>query len=1278
MSKNSEFEKFTKKYQVNKTLRFALISQENTQKYITDRSILEHDIERDQAYKSVKKLMDDYYKAFIDECLDDIELDWVALADAIKKFRKKELGQDKLKLEQEKARNEISARFKKMPEFKKIFKKEFINELLPEFCKTQGVEEEKSEQIKLFSKFVVYFDGYFKVREDMFGAEEKSNVISYRIVNENFPVYLNNISMFQEVKEKYSFLYDIVANNIKAEIKKMPDLDDWQEYFSVEGYNRVLTQKAIDKYNYIIGILNKESNLYQQNNKQKNKIVFARIHKQMLSERESFSFIPEQFKSDDEVIDALQYFMTQMNENKILNRISNLYEKTNFNSSGIFIAPDMLTDVSQKVYGDWNYLERALREKLLDGVTKITKKKTEEVERIIIKQAHSISELSECAEEYEKKRENETDNDISKLFDDVPNIVEEIRNSEKQYIEQLTKRKKSLLEDKETTSNIKQYLDACQVLLHFLKMFNVDSTLPKYYAFYEEADDIYSRLQELIPLYNKVRNYVTQKPYKTEKYKLNFERSDFLHGWSKEYGSKEAIIFKKGELFYLGIIEKKLSQKDIDKLSEDIEPENQGIRYVYDFQKPDNKNIPRLFIRSKGEKYAPAVEKYHLPINDIIDIYDNGKFKTEYRKINEEEYKDALVKMIDYFKLGFTKHESFKQYHFIWKESDQYENIAEFYKDVENSCYMLSEENINFNVVREYAQEGKIYLFQIYNKDFAVGSTGTPNLHTLYWKSLFSKENLDKTIIKLNGQAEIFRREASITEPISHKKGEKLVNRWDKEKEPIPDAIYQEIYQYENGKISEISKKAKQYIDSNKVNIKEVTHEIIKDRRYTRPQYLLHVPVTINFMEPEQPYKFNTMVRATLKNNPNVNIIGIDRGERNLIYVSLINQRGEILEQKRFNIIQTAHGDVKYHAKLQQREEERNNARRSWKTIGNIKELKEGYLSQVIHEIVQMMIDNNAIIVMEDLNRGFKRGRMKVEKQVYQKFEKMLIEKLNYLSFKTTKDGQQKNALECGGVLNGYQLSDKFVSFQKLGRQNGFIFYVPASYTSKIDPATGFVDIFCKLQNTHVDDMRKFLSKFDKIYWDKSLENFVFCFNYDNFDTTQTSYIKEWTVTSCGKRILWSKSQGYYEREPKIELQKLFTKNDISYSDERNLVNDIATMDNTVIKGIYEIFRIILLIRNSRAIDSDDPQDMRNSDYIYSPAIADGRQFDSRENYEDCKRTFPIDADANGAYHIALKGLMYLRKISDKALNDGTMDEKELNITVQEWLRFVQNKEYLK
>ena len=43
-----------------------------------------------------------------------------------------------------------------------------------------------------------------------------------------------------------------------------------------------------------------------------------------------------------------------------------------------------------------------------------------------------------------------------------------------------------------------------------------------------------------------------------------------------------------------------------------------------------------------------------------------------------------------------------------------------------------------------------------------------------------------------------------------------------------------------------------------------------------------------------------------------------------------------------------------------------------------------------------MMVEYNAIVVLEDLNMGFMRGRQKIERSVYEQFEHMLIDKLNF------------------------------------------------------------------------------------------------------------------------------------------------------------------------------------------------------------------------------------------------------------------------------------------
>lgn len=64
--------------------------------------------------------------------------------------------------------------------------------------------------------------------------------------------------------------------------------------------------------------------------------------------------------------------------------------------------------------------------------------------------------------------------------------------------------------------------------------------------------------------------------------------------------------------------------------------------------------------------------------------------------------------------------------------------------------------------IDKLVDEGKIYLFQLYNKDFSPHSKGTPNLHTLYFKMLFDERNLEDVVYRLNGEAEMFYRPASI------------------------------------------------------------------------------------------------------------------------------------------------------------------------------------------------------------------------------------------------------------------------------------------------------------------------------------------------------------------------------------------------------------------------------------------------------------------------------------------------------------------------------------
>jgi len=164
-------------------------------------------------------------------------------------------------------------------------------------------------------------------------------------------------------------------------------------------------------------------------------------------------------------------------------------------------------------------------------------------------------------------------------------------------------------------------------------------------------------------------------------------------------------------------------------------------------------------------------------------------------------------------------------------------------------------------------------------------------------------------------------------------------------------------------------------IPRNKDAYSKFPYDIIKNKRYTVDKFQFHVPITMNFKN-DGVGNINPMVWNYLKDTDDVYVLGIDRGERNLLYYSLIDKTGNIVEQDSLNVI----GDYDYLNKLNEREVERDNARKSWKCIEGIKELKAGYLSQVIHKIAQLMVKYHAIVVLEDLNFGFKRSRQKFRK----------------------------------------------------------------------------------------------------------------------------------------------------------------------------------------------------------------------------------------------------------------------------------------------------------
>lgn len=1262
------------------------------------KQFLEKDQERADVYPEIKNLIDEIHRGFIEDTLTNFSFVWKPLFEDFELYQserdksKKATKKKDLEKISKWSKKKIVEAFKKHPDYDKLFKDGLFKELLPALIENSSESEisNKEEALAVFDRFSTYFVGFHENRKNMYSEEEKSTAISYRIVNENFPKFYANVKLYNYLKENFPQIISETEESLKNHLngKKLDDI------FNVESFNDVLAQSGIDFYNTVIGGistetekvqgLNEKINLTRQKlpaeekNKLRGKMVV--LFKQILSDRGTSSFIPVGFNNNDEVYSSVKSFNDEFVNLSVCETKELFKQVAEFNLSEIYVPAKSLTSFSQNIFGSWSILTEGLFLLEKDKVKKaLSENQEEKINKEIAKKDYSLAELQVAYERYCNEHNFSVEKNCKDYFD-VVDYRTENEKSDKKKVSILSAITDSyskidfenihdLQQEKEAATPIKTYLDEVQNLYHHLKLVDYRGEEQKDSTFYSKLDEIITQLSEIIPLYNKVRNFVTKKPGEMKKIKMMFDCSSLLGGWGTDYGTKEAHIFIDSGKYYLGIINEKLSKEDVELLKKSSE--RMVTKVIYDFQKPDNKNTPRLFIRSKGTNYAPAVSQYNLPIESIIDIYDRGLFKTEYRKINPEVYKESLIKMIDYFKLGFERHESYKHYPFCWKESSKYNDIGEFYKDVINSCYHLHFEKVNYDNLLKLVENNKIFLFQIYNKDFAEKKSGKKNLHTLYWENLFSEENLKDVCLKLNGEAELFWRKPSLNkEKVTvHKKGSILVNRTTSDGKSIPEDIYQEIYQFKNKMIDNLSENAKSLLDSGVVVCKEATHDITKDNRFTEDTYLFHCPITMNFKAPDKSNKeFNNQVLEVLSDNPDVKIIGLDRGERHLIYLSLINQKGEIELQKTLNLVEQVRNDktvkVNYQEKLVHKEGDRDKARKNWKTIGNIKELKEGYLSNVVHEIAKMMIENNAIVVMEDLNFGFKRGRFAVERQIYQKFENMLIEKLNYLVFK------DKKAADFGGVLNAYQLTNKSADVSDVYKQCGWLFYIPAAYTSKIDPKTGFANLFVTKGLTNVEKKKEFFDKFDSIRYDSKENCFVFGFDYgkicDNAD-----FKKMWEVYTKGERLVYYKTERKsISINPTEELKSIFDDFGINWNSEENFIDSVHTIQAE--KSNAKFFDILLRMFNVTL-------QMRNSipnteiDYLISPVkSADGTFFDSREELKKGKKAkLPIDADANGAYHIALKGLYLLQ-------NDFNRDKKGViqNISNADWFKFVQEKKY--
>lgn len=1327
--KAKNFEDFTNLYELSKTLRFELKPVGKTQEMLEENKVFDKDEIIQEKYRKTKKYFDCLHREFVKESLENAKLSGLekynkALKN-VKKITRETASKDKknleiiLEKEEKRLREEIVALFNikakdwsekyiglKNKDIKILDEEAVFSAILKEKYgkeKESFVLDKNGEKISIFDEwkgFTGYFTKFFETRRNFYkdeiskgGKSGKAGQISTRIVDQNLRRFVENIETINFIKKNYpDFSFSEVVKEYGFGTEIVCNLNFYA--------SNCIFQDGIDKYNKdFVGKIKSVINFYRQKNKVK--VPYLKIlDKQILSEKEKFI---DEVEDDICLKTVLTNFLeTGENKTKILKNLFAQFvsNQEKFDLTKIYFSKKGFEQISRKWTSETGLWEEKLAQVFKDQEKKVLKKKEsgeypfpdfislaylkKSLEKIFEEKKEkeeTIMEINFWKEKYEKPKAvkiiiwNQFLEIFKLEFDQLFKKTFQTYKGERIagydiFADNLSKNLKNekIEKNKELKIIVKEFADSLLSIYQFSKYFAVEKS-KKWDDSIRTDDEFYNNLEygfldeyykdsfeKIITPYNLLRNYLTKKPWESvQKWKLNFENSTLAGGWDKNKETDNfAVILRKEEKYFLGLMKKGCNYLFEDKNKEKFS----GTGYqkmVYKLLPGANKMLPKVFFSKLNIDFFNPSSKI-LKIRNHSSHTKGGNPQEGFVK-KDFNLKDCHI-LINFFKESLVKHKEWKDFDFTFSNTSSYKDISDFYREVEKGGYKIFWDNISESYIEEKNKNGEFYLFQIKNKDWNKGSTGTKNLHTLYFENLFSQTNFDKSFVfKLNGQAEIFYRPKVTAEQLGYKKdkqGEKVINH----------------------------------------------------KRYNKDKTFFHMPIALNRgVEKPFPAKFNKNLNEFLANNSDINIIGVDRGEKHLAYYSVINQKQEILDSGTLNIVENFDNNgnkiysnekkivevrnnkneivdyelkqtgkkvsyIDYKLLLEYKEKKRLVERQTWQAVESIKDLKKGYISQVIKKLADLAIEHNAIIVFEDLNMRFKQIRGGIEKSVYQQLEKALIEKLNFLVNKGEVDSKK-----AGHLLKAYQLTAPIEAFKDMGKQTGVLFYTTASYTSKIDPVTGWrPNLYLKKGNADLN--KKTILKFSKIEFVN--DRFEFSYDIKKFQE-QKEYPKntKWTVCSCVERFRWNRelnnNKGGYDHYENLtdEFKKLFESVDIDISE--NIYDQTKSLkvkgNEKFFSDFIFLFSLICQIRNTNKDEEGD-----NNDFIFSPVEP---FFDSRK---DNNKKLPKNGDDNGSYNIARKGIITLNKISkwqkeNQKLEKANKKEKyspNLYISNQEWDNFVQ------
>ena len=828
MNNTHPFDGMKKLFPVTKTLAFRLIPVGKTQENLNRQQTLEKASELKEDYENLKAASDRVHKRFIEDTLSKFHLKYLSdgAKDSIQEYADVFFDATLSPEEKDVLITEVATNLRKQVAdafsavrynekdtmLKALASKALLTEILP----AEDLSDTEKASLGRLSQYTTYMRPYFETRDRMYNDKQEGHTIPVRIVDDNLPIHLNNTRVFDALPEDVVSgavdIFNALASGLQA--------FELRDVFTPSFYSTLGPQSAIDTYNTLIGGISKEDGtriqglnelINQYNQKQgkdgKKLKQFKKLKKQILSDRMSLSWLPDTLADDKQAVrvafgleDLLAGFTPA--------------DSTAWNTAAVYVDAKRLSIYSNAIFGHWKEAESCLLKVYSEAFPKKSREGDKGyAERIgkIFKAAKyfSLDEIHGAVAKYGSLAPDSpaaSAPSALRLYymDKIAAKVTEARASIGLLHAHVNK--DGVPDAKLGQDTVSGELGPGAYMKDFLEQFNDAKNAALVFTdlggILDTDQDFYGRIvdffgdsaHELKTGFDAIRNYLTKKPYSTDKIQVYFDNPKLLDGWdTNKEPDNRGVILRDGDDVFLGILP--AHAKRLFTYGKHLDPASSLKKMDVKFIPNPHMMLPKVAFSKK------ALSEGNIP-EPVMDLYRSGKAVKDYTK-------EEVALMVDFYKEVIASNPDWGVFGFQFKETDEYDRLADFYHDVASQGYKTVFYGVSREFIYNAVAEGDLFLFQVSCQDMLERHTGKDgNYKALLYEALSGKIGGD---VRLCGGGAVYFRPASLPRKVTHPAGVPIRTK-------NPDS--------EREKVTYV-------------------YDLIKDRRYTEDRYAFHIPVSI-------------------------------------------------------------------------------------------------------------------------------------------------------------------------------------------------------------------------------------------------------------------------------------------------------------------------------------------------------------------------------------------------------------------------------------------------